>query len=385
MNISWHYIFTPDNIWWGGGGGGLYRDIIFSLPTIFGGGDYIVTVYFHPWQYLVKGWIYCDIIFSLLTIFGEGVIILWHYIFTPVFGQGVIISWHYIYTPDNIWSGGDYIVTLYLHSWQYLVRGWLYRDIIFSHLTIFGQGVIISWHYIFTHWQYLVRGWLYCDIIFSLLTIFSAGVIISWHYIFTADNNWSGGDYIMTQYSHPWQYQVRGWLYRAIIFSLLTIFREGVIISWHDILTPDNIWSGGDYIVTLYFHSWQYLVRGWLYCDIIFSLLTISGEGVIISWHIFTPEDIWWGGDYIVTLQYNFWHYPRIWHWRWLYLNIVTFQIWLCSDTRVLLFIFIYSPHETWEDEVIIFKHNTLFAVETQCFGGYVNGLYQQSVINKNL
>ena len=28
---------------------------------------------------------------------------------------------------------------------------------------------------------------------------------------------------------------------------------------------------------------------------------------------------------------------------------------------------------------MIIFKHDTLFAVETQCFGGYVNGLYQQS------
>ena len=60
-------------------------------------------------------------------------------------------------------------------------------------------------------------------------------------------------------------------------------------------------------------------------------------------------------------------------------------QIWLCSDTRVLLFISIYSPYETWGVEVIIFKHDTLFAVETYCFGGYVNGLYQQSVINKNL
>ena len=212
------------------------------------------------------------------------------------------------------------------------MRRWIDCDIIFSLLTIFGEGG------------------LYCDIIFSSLTVFSQGVIISWHHIFTPDNIWSGGDYIVTWYSHP-----------------------------------DNIWSGGDYIVTLYFHSWQYLVRGWLYCDIIFSVLTIFGEGVIISWHIFTPEDIWWGGDYIVTLQYHFWHYPRIWHWRWWYLNIFTIQIWLCSDTRVLLFISIYSPHETWEVEVIIFKHNTLFAVETQCFGTYVNGLYQQFVMNKNV
>ena len=175
----------------------------------------------------------------------------------------------------------------------------------------------------------------------------------------------------MTLYFHPWQYLVRGWLYPDI-FSLLTIFSEGVNISWHYIFTPDNIWWGGDYIVTLYFHSWQYLVRGWLYFDIIFSLLTIFGEGVIISWHIFTPEDIWWGGDYIVTLHHHFWHDPRIWHWRWLYLNIFTIQIWLCSDTRVLLSISIYSPHETWGVEVIIFKHDTLFAVGTECFGGYV-------------
>ena len=217
-----------------------------------------------------------------------------------MFGAGVIISWHHIFTADNIWSGGDYIVTQYSHPWQYLVRGWLYHDIIFS-----------------------------------LLTIFREGVIISWHDILTPDNIWSGGDCIVTLYFRSWQYLVRGWLYHDI-FSLLTIFHEGVNISWHYIFTPDNIWWGGDYIVTLYFHSWQYLVRGWLYCDIIFSLLITFGEGVIISGHIFTPADIWWGGDYIVTLQYHFWHYPRIWHWKWLYLNIFTIQIWLCSDTRVL-------------------------------------------------
>ena len=113
----------------------IYGNVIFSFPAIFGGGDYIVTLYFHPWQYLMRGWIYRDI-FSLQTIFGEG---------------------------------GDYIVTLCFHPWQYLVRGWLYHDIIFSLLII------------------LVRGWLYRDIIFSLLAIFGEGVNISWH-IFTPDN-----------------------------------------------------------------------------------------------------------------------------------------------------------------------------------------------------
>ena len=265
-----------------------------------------MTLYFHSWQYLVRGWLYRDIIFSPLTIFSEGVNISWHYIFThdnnwwgviiswhyifthwQYLVRGVIISWHYIFTPDNIWLGGEYIVTLYFHSWQYLVMGWLYRDIIFSPLTISSEGVNISWHYIFTpdniwwggeyivtlyfhFWQYLVRGWLYRDIIFSLLTIIGQGVIISWHNILTPDNIKLGGDYIVPSYFHSWQYFVRGWLYCDMIFSPLTIFGQG-----------------GDYIVTLYLHSWQYLVRGWLYCDIIFSLLTISGEGVIISFTYF--------------------------------------------------------------------------------------------------
>ena len=345
--ITWPYIFTLDNIWWGG--------------------DYIVTLYFHSRQYFMRGWLYGDLIFSLLTIFGEGVIILWPYIFTP----------------DNIWWGGDYIVTLYFHSWQYLVRGWLYRALYFhSWQYWWGDDYIVTLY--FHSWQYLVRGWLYHDFIFSLLTIFGEGVIISWPYIFTPDNIWWGGDYIVTLYFHSWQYSVRGWLYRDIFtpdniwwggdhyimtFSLLTIFGEGVIILWPYIFTLDNIWWGGDYImtlyfhswqclgrgwlyrdifthdniwwggdiVTLYFHSWQYLVRGWLYRELIFSLLKMFGEGVIISWHfhswqylvrgwiyrdiifsllaifgegviiswpyIFTPDNVWWGGDYIVTFS----------------------------------------------------------------------------------
>ena len=150
------YFHSRQNLmrWW------IYRNVIFSFPTIFGGGHYIVTLYFHPWQYLVRRWLYSDIIFSLLTIlvrgwldrdiifslpaiFGEGVIISWHNIFTPGnIWWGVIVSWHYSFTPGNIWWGGDHIVTLYFHSWQYSVRGWLYRDVIFSLLAIFGAGVI---------------------------------------------------------------------------------------------------------------------------------------------------------------------------------------------------------------------------------------------------
>ena len=179
------------------------------------------------------------------------------------------------------------------------------------------------------------------------------GVIMSWYCIFIPHNIWWGDDYIVTYFYSP-QYLVGRWLYRDvtfsllttfgeggdrnIIFSFLTIFGEGVIITWHYIFPPDNIWWWGDYILTLYFQSWQYLVRGWLYRDIIFSLLTIFGEGVIISWlYIFIPDAS-----------------PRIWHWRWLYLNIFTIQIWLCSDTRVLLFIYIYSPLKLrgWSDYI---------------------------------
>ena len=168
---------------------------------------------------------------------------------------------------------GLIIRTLYFHSRENLMRGWIYRNVIFSFPTIFGGGDDIVTLY-FHPWQYLVRGWIYRDIIFSLLTIFREGVIISWHYIFTPDNIWSGGDSIVTLYFHSWQYLVRGWLYRDIIFSLLAIFGQGVIILWHYIFTPDNIWWGGDYIVT-YFHSWRYLVRGWLYRDITISFLTL--------------------------------------------------------------------------------------------------------------
>ena len=98
-----------------------------------------------PWERLYHASVYQTlIIFSSLTIFGEGVIISWHHIFIPDdIGEVVIISWHYIFTPDNIWWGGDYIVTLYFHSWQHLVRG----DYI---VTLY-----------FHSWKYLVRGWLY--------------------------------------------------------------------------------------------------------------------------------------------------------------------------------------------------------------------------------
>ena len=197
--------------------------------------------------------------------------------------------WHYVFTLDNIFFEGCNI--------------WGRR----------GRGGDYIWHYIFTP-----------DNIWE-------GVIILWHYIFTPNNIWGGGDYIVTLYFHSRQYLGKGWLYRGIIFSLPTIFGEGVIISWRYIFTPDNIWGGGDYIVTLYFHSWRYFMRG-----------------VIISWHyIFTPDNIWGGGDYIVTLYFRS---PRIWHWGWLYLNIFFPDIWLQGeeDTKLFYYICSYSTHRTY-------------------------------------
>ena len=161
---------------------------------------------------------------------------------------------------------------------------------------------------------------------------------------------------------------MRGWIYRDIIFSLLMIFGEGVIISWHYIFTPCNIWWGGDYIVTLYFHSWQYFVRGWLYRDI-FSLLKIFGEGVIISWHYNiisdTTLEYGTGGDYIWMFSlskfdsavipgfyysYPYIHPMKLGRLKWLYLSMIPSLL-----------------------------------LKLKCFGGYVNGLYQQSVMYKNL
>ena len=169
MIVSWHYVFTLDNIfsgvqYLGVGGGGV------------GGGrcDYIVALYFHSWQYL-----------------GGGIVTL--HFHSGNNWERVIISWHYIFTPDNIWvcvwggRGGvcDYIVTLYFHSRQSWGGGG-------------GGGGVCD--YIVTLYfhsrQYLGRGWLYRNIIFSLPTIFGEGVIISWHYIFTPLESGTGGDYI---------------------------------------------------------------------------------------------------------------------------------------------------------------------------------------------
>ena len=256
----------------------------------------------------------------------------------------VIILWHYIFTPDNIWWGGDYSVTLYFHPWKYLVREWLYRDITFSLLKIFGEGG----DYIFTPDNIWWGGWLYRDITFSLLTIFVEGVIISWHYIFTPRNIWWGGDYIVTLHFHSWQYLVRGWLYRDITFSIPTIFGDG-----------------GDNIVTLHFYSWQYLVRGWLYRDITF----LSRQYLVRGWlyrdlifsHLTLPRNL-----ALEVIIFEYFHYPRL-----------TQQIpgFYHSYTYI-------HPIELGGWSYLSMIPSLLLKLSIS--GGYVDGLHQQSVINKN-
>ena len=91
--------------------------------------------------------------------------------------------------------------------------------------------------------------------------------------------------YHATIYIHPHSLVPWEWLYHATIYPSLLSSSMGMNVSWHNIFTPGYVWWGGDYILT-YFHSWQYLMRGWIYPDIIFSILIIFGNG----------------GDYIVTL-----------------------------------------------------------------------------------
>ena len=162
------------------------------------------------------------------------------------------------------------------------------------------------------------------------MTIFDEGVMILWHHIFTPDNICWGSYYIVRLYFHSWQYLVRGWLYRDIVSCLLTIFGEGVIISW------------------LHFHSWQYLVRVWVYCDIKFSFPDTPLES---------------GNLELEVIIFEYFHYP----------------------TRVLLFIYIWSPHETWGLAGLYLSMISSLLLTLGVLGGYVNRLYQESVMTKSL
>ena len=132
-----------------------------------------------------------------------------------------------------------------------------------------------------------------------------------------------------------------GWLYRYIIFSLLTKFVVGVI-SWHYIVTPNQY--GSNHVVTLYFHPAQNLV---------------GGGGVIIVTFFFSffhsPTILWWGRLCFVIISSDF--PPElvlVWWGDYIMLYIVTPAplsaneiIWPCRMKYQSFISNIYSPHET--------------------------------------
>ena len=75
------------------------------------------------------------------------------------------------------------------------------------------------------------------------------GVDISWHDLITPMELESGGGYIVARYNHS--HGTRKWwsVYRGAIESLPWNQRVGVDISWLDIMTPMELESGGRYIV----------------------------------------------------------------------------------------------------------------------------------------
>ena len=129
----------------------------------------------------------------------------------------------------------------------------------------------------------------------------------------------------MPRYIHPHSLVPQEWLYHATIYPPPLSSSMGVIMLCHDIstptlkfhgtgsnilcnsmstplsscvtrswswhiFTPDNIWGGGDYIAKIYSYSQQYLI--------------------IISWHyFFTSDNIRRGCDCIVTLCFHSWQY----------------------------------------------------------------------------
>ena len=115
------------------------------------------------------------------------------------------------------------------------------------------------------------------------------------------------GDYIVTSYFHYRQYLRREWLHRDIVFSFPTIFGQGVNISWH-IFIPHNIWWRGEYIVTLYFHSPQYLVRGEYIVTYFNSPQYLVRGDYIVTLYFHSPQYLV-RGDYIVTLYFHSWQY----------------------------------------------------------------------------
>ena len=263
--------------------------------------------------------------------------------------MGVIISCHDISIPTLLFHRSDYIMPRYIHLHSLGPCELLYRATIYPPPLSRSMGVIALCRSISTPLSscmgitMIIMPW-------CLSTLQKIWDWLWWHYIFTPDKIWWGGEYIVNHIFIPdniW----RGWLYRDIIFPLLTIFGEG-----------------GDYVVAFYFHSWQYLVRRWLYRNI-FSLLTVFGEGMIIVWHyIFipdTPLDSGNGGDYI-----------------WIF-SLSKFDSAVIPGF-IIIHIHIFTPWNLGDWSDYIFSMIPSLLLKRSVSGGYVDGLYQQSMMNKD-
>ena len=155
------------------------------------------------------------------------------------------------------------------------------------------------------------------------------GVIISCPDISTPTLYFHRSVYIMPQFIHPHsssmgltipfhdmsspasyfqspQYLVRGRLFREV-FSSPSIYGEGVIISWHYFFTPDNLSWGGDDIVTSWFRFRQYLVRRCLYRDITFSFLSLTHnlalEVIIVEYFHYPNLTLQWYHRFIIHIH----------------------------------------------------------------------------------
>ena len=202
----------------------------------------------------------------------SGVIKSQHNIFTShKIWRWVIISWIYIYiyiyeyifSPDQIWSGNDYMVTLYFHSKQSVVWWLSYHDIIFSlptEIVIPGQNYVYVCCVSCCVWG---NGMCVC--------VFGGGgggggiATIDFH----SQQNLVWGWWFYCDIFYYRQNVVCGWWYRDIVFLLQTKFGVGVIISWHHISTHENIGVGWLYRDNIYFQFPQSLVWEYLYRDYI--------------------------------------------------------------------------------------------------------------------
>ena len=222
--------------------------------------------------------------------------------------MGVIILCHDISTPTLKFHGSDYIMPRYIHPHSLVPREWLY------HATIYPPPLSSS-----------------------------TGVIISCHDISTPILKFHGSDYIVSRYIHPhslvpreWLYHAtiyihphslvpREWLYHARIYPPPLSSSMGVIISCQDISPPPPPPPPPPHTHThTHTHTqvpWEWLYRATIYPPhsqvpweqyVLCNSMSTPLFGCVTrswSWHIFTPDNNWGGGDYIVKMYSYSQHY----------------------------------------------------------------------------